>query len=154
VSMQDLTDALVIVEANRGRSFFAGARDPALIAAAESVLGVAFPPTYRAFLEQLGAGNFGSFEIYGVTNDNFENGRVPNGIWLTLKQRRANIIPDNFIIIGASGDGGYYGLALREGDEAPVVLFYPGVTPAAQLRREVVATDFAAYFSAGVREEV
>ncbi len=58
--MEELNEGIRIVEANRSRGFFAGPRDPALITAAESALGGTFPPTYRAFLRHLGAGNFGA----------------------------------------------------------------------------------------------
>jgi antitoxin YobK len=153
MSMKDLTEAIDIVEANKGLGFFAGPRDSALIAAAEESLGAKFPPTYREFLQRFGAGNSGSFEIYGITNGNFQNATVPNGIWLTLKQRSDCNISPSLVVIGDSGDGGYYAIELCAGHEGPVVLYYPGQT-ATQQRPQRVATDFGEYFSAGVREQL
>ncbi len=154
MSMQDLTEALSIVNSYPGRGFFAGPRDPELIAAAESVLGVTFPPTYGEFLRRLGAGNFGSFEIYGITNANFDNGKIPNGIWLNVKHRKLSMLPHNLLVIGDTGDGGYYGLDLRGKGEAPVVLFYLRGIADQQPQLEKVAGDFGEFFATRVREQL
>jgi len=153
MSMEQLSEGLRIVEANRSRGFFAGARDPALIAAAESALGGAFPPTYREFLQRLGAGNFGASEFYGVIDDNFDDSEVPNGIWLTLRERTDSKLPKSLVVIGSTGDGGYYCLGLENGRETPVVVFDPG-TPAAQQLPEVVAKDFGEFFLSEVRSRL
>lgn len=145
MSMQNLIDAMRLIESNASSAFFAGARSSGEISAAEAALGGAFPPTYREFLERLGAGNFGAFEVYGITDGNFETGRVPNGIWLTLEQRRSRAIPDDFVIVGDTGDGGYYCLALRDGRDGPVYIYTP-----TNLRRpgplEPIAADFGEFF--------
>ncbi len=153
MSMHELNEGLDIVDANRSRGFFAGPRDPALIAAAETAIGRAFPPTYREFVERLGAGNFGAFEVYGVTNSNFENGKVPNGIWLTLKQRRAGKLPDNLLAIGDTGDGAYYCIELCEWEEGPVVIYQPNI-PAQNRHFEQVAKDFGEFLLTQVREQL
>ena len=150
MSMEELNEGIRIVEANRSRGFFAGPRDPALITAAESALGGTFPPTYRAFLRHLGAGNFGASEFYGVIDDNFEDSEVPNGIWLTLRERTDSKLPKSFAVIGSTGDGSYYCLGLENGQETPVVVLDPGI-PAAQQRPEVVAKDFGEFFLNEVR---
>jgi hypothetical protein len=152
MGMQELTEGLRIVEGNRYRAFFAGPRDPALVAVAEYALGGKFPATYRHFLGRLGAGNFGAFEFYGVTTDNFENATVPNGIWLTLKQRKLNRLPQNLAIVGATGDGAYYCIELQNGQETPVIIYQPGL-PAAQQSPQVVANDFGGFFFNEVRQQ-
>ena len=113
MTMQNLLEGFKIIEANPNRGFFAGSRDSGLIAAAENALGCRFPPTYREFLSRLGAGNLGAFEFYGITTGNFESGKVPNGIWLTLKHHRAGRVPSNLLVIGDTGDGSYYCIELR-----------------------------------------
>jgi hypothetical protein len=153
MGMLDLTQGLRIIESNPARGFFAGPRDPALIAAAESALGRTFPPTYREFLQRLGAGSFGAFEFYGVTTSNFDNAKVPNGIWLTLSQRKHAKLPQDLLIIGDTGDGAYYCLKLQNGkEEAPVIIYEPGL-PIEQQRFETVAKDFGEFFANQSRDQ-
>lgn len=59
MSDADFQQALRIVDENPGRAAFVGGRDEMLVAEAERALGVEFPPSYRRFLEELGAGSFG-----------------------------------------------------------------------------------------------
>lgn len=154
MSMQDLTEGFAIIDANPEQGFFAGRRDLALIAAAESALGGTFPPTYRAFLERFGAGNFGAFEVYGVIGPDFEKGPVPDGVWLTLKQRRAGTLPQNLLIVGDTGDGGYYCLELEKGQETPVIIYWPGFPARQQQHAETVAEDFGEFFLGQIRQQL
>jgi hypothetical protein len=90
---------------------------------AEETLGVRFPPTYRRFLLELGAGGVGSQEIYGV-------------------------VDDDVIAIYGLGQGSVYGLATgRAGPdgEAPVVGFTPGLSQPSD-DHEVVSPDFGCFF--------
>ena len=152
MSMQQLRDGLKIVDANRSRGFFGGPCDDKLVAAAETAIGIAFPPTYREFVRQLSAGNFRAFEIYGVTGANFDRGKVPNGIWLTLQLRREGAIPPNFLVIADAGDGAYYCLDLRPGgQECPVVIYEPAI-PTIPQRPEKVAEDFGEFFLSQVQQ--
>jgi len=153
MSMQDFVEAMRFVVANPDEGFFAGPREPALVAAAESAIGSAFPPSYREFVQRLGAGSFGAFEVYGVTNANFDNGKVPNGIWLTLKNRRSGAFPNDLLVIGATGDGSYYCLELRHGQEGPVVVCEPGAGAQSE-QRELVAEDFGEFFLKKVRDRL
>lgn len=154
MSMADLKLAAGIINANRGRGLFAGPRDSALIAMAENALGGELPPTYREFVRRLGAGNFGSFEVYGVVDDHFENSAVPDGVWVTLKSRREADLPNDLVVIGTTGDGAYYCLKLHEGQgESPVIIYQPGV-PAERQSPEVVAQDFGEFFLSHVRGQL
>jgi hypothetical protein len=153
MSMQELTEGLAIIEANPRRAHFAGPREAALVSAAETAIGAVFPPTYREFVQRLGAGNFGSFEVYGVIDADFESGPIPNGIWLTLDERRVSKLPANLLVIASTGDGAYYCLELRGGREGPVVIYQPGLPPEEQLL-ERVADDFGQFFLAEVRQQL
>jgi len=106
---------------------FVGERPIELVRESERELGVIFPPSYRQFLLDFGAGNFGYFEIYGVIDNNFFHSSVPNGIWLTLLERTDSSLPNNLVIIAATGDGDYYCLDCSNisGEEAPVILYSP-----------------------------
>lgn len=152
MSMADLQEALRLIATNAGRGFFAGPRDPALVASAERVLG-GLSPTYREFVKKLGAGNFGAFEIYGVVDEEFEDSSVPNGVWLTLNERRENGLPSELIVIGSTGDGDYYCIEQRGGEESPVLIYETGVPPERQ-RGEEVAQDFGEFLLSGVRDEI
>lgn len=103
---------------------FEGPKSESLIAAAEQALEVKFPPSYRQFLLEMGCGDVNGLEIYGVINDKFEGSSVPNGIWLTLSERRSIGLNHAYILIGEGGDGNYYAIDTRNTDvfgENPVV---------------------------------
>ncbi len=153
MSMKDLNDALKLIEANSSRAYFAGEKSSELVEKAELALGVQFPPSYREFVSRLGCGNIGAREVYGITSDNFENASVPNGIWLTLDERRSSGLPDHLIIIYALGEGTYYALDTSQRDdngECPVVAWPAGSLSDEHL--EVIANDFGEFMLSMVRE--
>ena len=155
VSMDDLNEALKIFEANPSAAFFVGEKSPELVEKAELALGVRFPPSYREFVSKLGCGGIGSLEIYGITSDNFENARVPNGIWLTLEERRSIGLPDHLILIYSLGEGTTYALDTSqrgEDGECPVVAWPVGGSSDSRL--EVIAKDFGEFLLSMVREEL
>jgi hypothetical protein len=131
------------------RAYFAGPR-PELVAAAESALGVALPPSYRRFVETLGAGNIGSFEVYGLISQPFD-GPIPDAVWATLTSRRGpSQLPPSMVVIGDDGMGGEYVLDTAKGPEPPVEVWYGGAsTPGDVLER--VAESFGAFLLDGVR---
>jgi hypothetical protein len=154
MSLPNFATALRLVESNCSRGFFAGPRDPALIAAAESALGGKFPPSYREFLKTLGAGNFGSAEFYGVIDDNFEDSEVPNGIWLTLRERVDSKLPHALVVVGSTGDSAYYCLELSDIGETSVVVYYPGLPAQKQAKPEIIAPDFGSFFLQQVQAQL
>ena len=154
MSMTDLEDALNLIDANRSLADFAGPRPEVLIKKAESALGLAFPPTYRKFVLQLGVGDFSSSEFYGVIDDDFERPGVPNAIWLTLDERKVANAPHSYIIVSDTGDGGWYAIDLskRHADgESPVVEWWPGATEAVD-NGKTVAEDFGAFMLQRVQQ--
>jgi hypothetical protein len=146
MSLQNLNAGLRLVESNRSRGFFAGPRTPALVDAAEAALGGKFPASYREFLKTLGAGNFGSAEFYGVIDDNFDDSEVPNGIWLTLRERVDSKLPPALAVVGSTGDGAYYCLELSDARETPVIVYHPALPAQKQTKPEVIAPDFGTFF--------
>jgi hypothetical protein len=146
VADADVEEALRLIRANPTRAAFAGPRDPALLAAAEAALGRPLPASYRRFVEELGAGSLGSFEVYGVIDDDFEDSSVPDAIWFTLSEREAGL-PGGLVVVGESGDGALVCLDLDDGAaEPPVVL-----ASAAWEERLALAPNFGAYLLDGVR---
>jgi hypothetical protein len=142
--MDDLRSALRLVDAKPEDGFFVGPRDPVLIASAERALGGRFPPTYREFVAALGAGDFGGFEVYGVIDGEFEEASVPNGVWLTLHERKSSGLPPNLVIVASTGDGSYYCVEMSDDGDTPVVVYQPGYPPDQQ-RLDEVAEDFSAF---------
>jgi hypothetical protein len=152
MGMSEVKRAIEITRRHGG--FFAGPRDESLVASAEAALGLRLPPTYRRFVSELGAGNAGGREFYGVTTDNFTTASIPNGIWLTLSEREQLGLPPEFVIVEETGTGEYYVLdtSRRDGDgESPVVVWVPG-RPRDAL--EAVAPDFGSFFLAAVEDEL
>ena len=60
------------------RARYVGGKSEAFICAAEKKLGVCFPPDYRQFLADFGAGKFADTEIFGLLGTGGqENGLCP-----------------------------------------------------------------------------
>ena len=148
--MEDFEEALELIERNDDQADFDGPKPDSLLSKAEQTLGLSFPATYRAFLSRLGCGDISGAEFYGVIKDDFENSAVPDAIWLTLRQRRIGNAPLSLILIGSTGDGGYYAIDCSEsldGIESPVVEWWPR-----QKKQSVIAKDFGEFFLRSVRE--
>ncbi len=147
MSMGDLERFLGLVEEHEDDADFVGPRDEALVAAAESALGVSFPSTYRRFVSELGAGDIAGQEFYGPITDEFVNSSVPNGTWLTLRARRGWGLPDSMIVVGFDGGVDYYVIdtarRMCEG-EPPVEIWRPGISTAGD-RLEEAGSDFGEF---------
>lgn len=149
MSMKDLEEAFELIEHNDDQADFDGPKPDNLLNKAEQTLGLPFPPTYRAFLSRLGCGDIAGAEFYGVIKDNFENSAVPDAVWLTLRQRLIGQAPSSLIIIGSTGNGGYYALdsSVSIGGENPVVEWWPGPK-----KQSSIAKDFGEFFLRSIRE--
>lgn len=141
MSMADYEQAKMIIDTNKDKGTFVGPRPEDLVKKAESALGIRFPKTYRQFLLDYGAGNFGLAEFYGVIDDDWEDSSVPDGVWYTLNERTESNMPPELIVVGDTGTGELYVLDLSEGD-GPVCVVDPGT---AMTTRERVAPDFGAF---------
>jgi hypothetical protein len=123
MSMQQYEKAIKMIE-KAGGGDFEGAKPEALVAQAEAALDLKFPPSYRRFLLELGCGCINGMEVFGLISDNFERSTVPNGIWLTLNERKSIALDPAYVIVGDGGDGTYYSLDTRHVDgagEGPVI---------------------------------
>ena len=131
---------------------FDGGKPEQLVLDAEAVLGIKFPPTYRRFLLEFGCGDIGGEEIYGIIDGNFDSSSVPNGIWLTLEERKAGHLPSNYVVVYAGGDGTYCAIDTdqhNEDGENPVVRLAIDKTPV-----EEVAPSFGAFLNGIVSEVI
>jgi hypothetical protein len=147
MSMANLDQALQLIQDNEDQADFVGQREDRLIDAAETALGLSFPPTYRRFLKEIGCGDIAGAEFYGLINDNFTNSAVPNGIWLTLKIRVTGKLPQSLIVVSETGNGGYYAIDRTRQDnegESPVIVWFPGLSIVGG-KIEQAAEDFGAF---------
>jgi antitoxin YobK len=147
VSMDDLERFLRLVEEYESDADFVGPRDERLIETAEERLGLSFPPTYRRFVLELGAGDIAGQEFFGVIEAPFADPSVPNGVWMTLKARDEWTLPRSMLVIAFSGGVDYYVIdtAKATPDREPAVeIWRPGISlPGDPL--EQMATDFGAF---------
>lgn len=148
MGMADYEKAKGIISGNQAKAHFAGPRPEELVRAAEAALHVSFPPVYRRFLLEYGAGSFGWVEFYGVIKNDFMHSSVPDGIWSTLTQRQMAKLPHELVIVGDSGTGDLYALDLATNDGS-VVIVSPGSD---KVTREKVASDFGAFFLQQVQQ--
>jgi antitoxin YobK len=143
MSFQDMWKAFDLIEKNSHMADFEGAKSGGLISRAESVLGVGFPATYKAFLSRYGCGDIAGREFYGIIGEDFEDAGIPDAVWITLQERKDSDLPRSLVIICAVGDGTYFALdcaTRNEADECPVVAWTPGV--AEKQAVEPVSEDF------------
>lgn len=144
MSRADFDKALKLIAEHGDVAEFVGPRPADLIAKVEKALGHEFPSQFREFVSRFGAGSFGSFEIYGVIDEEFERSSVPDGAWLNLKERREYGLAHNLLVIADLGNGDRYCIELQDGTEGRVVLLIHG-RPPAEAAREFVAEDFGAF---------
>jgi hypothetical protein len=127
-----------------------GEKSADLVEAAEMVLGVVFPPSYREFLLLFGCGGIAGHEFYGVINSDFVNSGIPDAVWLTMRERVDSNLPARFVIVGAQGDGAYYALdggRIAQDKERPVIIWWPGVSQEECANEvETLAPDFGTFF--------
>src|SRR5262249_46923832 len=97
MSIDAYEEAAQIIRSNPDKGRFIGPRDASVVEAAEAAIGRPFPSTYRRFVSELGAGNFGPFEVFGVIDADFEDSSVPDGIWYTLTEREDGM-PENLVV--------------------------------------------------------
>lgn len=155
MGMQGYEAAKEIMAQYPEKAHFVGPQPESLVEAAERKLGLAFPPTYRRFLLEYGAGSFGGSEFYGVVHKKFEESGVPDAIWFTLSERKEWALPHELIVVYVPGYGELFCLntAVKEGSESPVIAYDSAYPPEAQ-RREVIAKDFGEFLLEFVRREV
>jgi hypothetical protein len=153
MSMSDLETGLRYAAEHPDEADFEGPRDDALVAAAEAALGLTFPPTYRRFLRELGAGDLGTREFYGVIDDDWSSPGPPDAIGTTLHERREWQLPERFVIVAETGDGAWYVLDTAQagaGGEAPVLVWTSNLSSLDD-PPERAADDFGAFFAESVR---
>jgi hypothetical protein len=146
MSQDDYDRASELIRQHPEAADFVGPCPAKLIAQAEARLGLRFPDSYRRFLREYGAGNLAGVEIYGVIDDQFEQGGIPDAVWYTLNLREEFDLPEHLLGIHDLGDGELYFLDLSaRAAEAPVLIYHPGADSQEQ-QSDQVAPDFGPFF--------
>ena len=151
MSYKNFMQALELIKLNHSHYGFAVSQSDFNIKEVERILTLKLPNSYKEFLKKFGYLDFGSQEIFGITNkwaiDKFIYGDI---LSMTLDQRKINDDPSfplYLIPIHALGNGELSCLdtsQMNEEGECPVVAWYFGATlPNGKL--EVLAEDFGAF---------
>lgn len=156
MSIQDYNSALSLIQQNQSLNDFVGECSETIIKMAEEKLNIIFPQIYRSFLQNFGAGSFGTEEIYGIINQDFENSGIPDAIWFTLKQRKEVNLPKNLVIIYHSGGEEMFCLDVNKIGKykEPVVVSYVIGVEAKFQKYEVIANDFGEFLLQKVKLEL
>lgn len=155
MSWDTYQQAIHLMKQSEEECDFVGERTDELINKAENVLGFGFSKIYRDFVKKLGAGNFGSQEVYGVIDDDFENSSVPDAIWFTLTEREDSNLPNHLLVIYDTGMGELFCLNFKkvnEMGEPNVITYIPGNDLDKQ-DLTVIANDFGDFLLDLVKEE-
>ena len=156
MSKESYQKAKNLIMASQEMADFIGGRTDDLIIMAEEKLGLKFTGLYLDYLQTFGAGNFGSQEVYGIINNDFENSTVPDAIWYTFTERMEINLPKNLLIIYDTGSDELFCLDFnksREKEEPKVVSFVPGVELESQTY-EITANDFGDFLLNLVKQEI
>ena len=143
-----------IILKNRDLADFDGKKSNKFIKKAELILGLKFTGLYLDFLQTFGAGNFGSEEVFGIIDDDFENSSIPDAIWYTLTLRKSVNLPSNFLVIYDTESDDVFCLDFNSTDvkgEPKVVAFDPGY-PLEDQPLELIADDFGDFLLELVKE--
>lgn len=143
MSMIDYEHAKALIRKNGGGDFI-GWRPDEWVVKAEQLLGISFPSTYRRFLREFGCGGLRSEYFYGIVDADLLRGPVPNGIWLTLDERKVAGLSPSMVIVQSGGDGSWYAIDTAQRNtesESPVLLLDVNCRPF-----ETVAEDFGRFF--------
>lgn len=156
MGLKETNDALALIAAHQAEADFEGNKSEDLIVRAEQALGVAFPPSYRRFLQELGCGDFAGFEIYGLISEHFDSAGIPDVVWITRRARSEWDLPQHLVLVSFDGSGSYYALDIARSSsadrEAPILLWTPGASP--QQSWPEMATDFGMFLLAQVRQSL
>jgi hypothetical protein len=120
--------------------------DAGTIAAAESDLGVAFPPSYRRLIEEFGTWDIAGEEFLGVYQTPAMGLKLLGSVTETLDARSQYGMPSDLIVVMFDGMGGLIVLDSsrvdREG-EYPVLVWNPGVVDRESMER--LGDDFGSF---------
>jgi len=93
--MRHYDEAVILMHRHEELMKFVGERSDELIHLGELTLGVQFPPTYKRFSKEFGAGSFDIYTYFGLIDEDFSHSGIPDAIWYTLTERIDSSLPDS-----------------------------------------------------------
>ncbi len=156
MSYRDFEEAIKLIQSNSDYLASVGGCSEDLIKKAEEKLNLNFSKIYKEFLLNFGAMSFGAEEFYGIVREDFDNSRIPDAIWYTLKERKEVLIPNHLLIVYDTGSEELFCLdfnKLTSENEPAVVVFIPGVDLEYQTY-EIIAEDFGEFLLQRVKIEL
>jgi hypothetical protein len=120
--------------------------DAETMAAAESDLGVAFPPSYRRLIEEFGTWDIAGEEFLGVYQTPVMGKKLLGSVTETLDARSQYGMPSDLIVTMFDGMGGLVVLdssQVNQGGEYPVLVWNPGVADRESMER--LGGDFGSF---------
>lgn len=155
----NLKKAFELIKSNFSKAEISGCKpvDKYLIEAAEKLLGVVLPSSYRKFIEDFGFGGVGSLLVSGIRCSSAEELESTGFVWGVLNDRQNFQYPPYIITVDDDrGDGSAYALDLSQmnmENECPVVIWpLNGYKTTPVL--EVVAPDFGTWFLNKTEEQI
>ncbi|WP_261570967.1 SMI1/KNR4 family protein [Frankia gtarii] len=140
-------DVLIdMIRANSDISHYASGCDESTIGAAERVLGIKFPPSYRRFIAKFGTADVAGQEFLGVYQTPGAGQVLLGSVAATLDARRCYSLPDHLVVTMFDGMGGLIVLDSSRSDmydEYPVVVWNPGTVDEGDM--EVLGANFGHY---------
>ncbi len=128
-AIEDVDEFIRIVKTHDGIvNYDEDPPDAALIEEAERVLGLAFPPSYRHFLAELGGCDIEGEEFYGLFRRRDDPQQIMGTVSFSLRQREDAQMPATMLVLQFDGMGGVYVLDTAQRDEdgeAPVLVYLP-----------------------------
>lgn len=123
----------------------------------QEILECKFPMSYLYFLENLGNFSFGSFQVFGLLNDEVLKLRESGIVYGTIDDRNKFNLPYYIIILDDDlGNGDSYALDLSKMNnqkECPVII-WPSTGFQYSPHLEIVATDFGSWFFEQVERQI
>lgn len=156
MSIKTYQKAKKIILKNKDLADFEGQKSGELIAKAEAAVGLKFTGSYLDYLQTFGAGNFGSEEVYGIIDEDFEDSSVPDAIWYTLNLRKSINLPANFLAMYYTGSDEVFCLdfnSTKATGESKVVALDSTYALEDQTL-ETIANDFGDFLLELVEEEL
>lgn len=154
--MNEYEEAVNLMNQYKDWQRFAGPRPESLIYKAERRLNLLFPPSYRRFLLEYGAGYFGSQDFHGVIGENFDESGSPDAIWETIQLRNQFALPNELVFVRNGGGIGFdYFIHVGVGtnENAPIVTYIAPVNASKQ-EPMVIASDFSDFLLEAVQKEI
>ncbi|MEN3541136.1 SMI1/KNR4 family protein [Microbispora sp. ZYX-F-249] len=148
--MMDAVEAserlIELVRGNDDIANHADGCDAGTMAAAESDLGVAFPPSYRRLIKEFGTWDIAGEELLGVYQTPAMGLKLLGSVAETLDARSQYGMPSDLIVVMFDGMGGLVVLdssRVDQKDEYPVLVWNPGVVDRESMER--LGDDFGSF---------